>query len=176
MTSRCTRACKYCFVRQRKQTPPDPTIEMLLRGMVVLEKLGFRDVQVTGGEILLRKDIPTIIEALFEHDFSIAISTNGDLLSEELATAIFTFPIRSINFSLDSHKKEVFDSIRGKGAYDNTLNALKICRTFDTRIRIQSVLTNLNKDHIHEVPYFLHKQNIDLHVISGCVEKVLEKS
>ena len=69
-------------------------------------------VTFTGGEPTIAKDFLKIIEYT-ARNHKVQINTNGATLNKEKVTKLIDFGIWIINFSVDSHKKEVHDQIRG---------------------------------------------------------------
>ena len=89
------------------------TYEELERLVRVFHRLGVKKIRITGGEPLLRKDLPLLIRRLaaigIESDerLDIALTTNGSLLPH-LATDLAAAGLRRITVSLDSLDDEIF--------------------------------------------------------------------
>jgi len=95
-------------------------IEMLVRGFV---RLGVSKLRLTGGEPLLRKNLPQLIERLATIDGldDIALTTNGSLLAKQ-AQALRDAGLHRLTISLDSIDAERFHELSGgRGDLDSVL-------------------------------------------------------
>ncbi len=81
-------------------------------------------IAITGGEPLLRKDIVEIVEYSAQRTKTI-VSTNGTLVTEELARGLGPLPV-TFQVSLDGATAEVHDPIRGSGEFQRALNGIKL--------------------------------------------------
>src|SRR5690606_29711181 len=88
-------------------------IERLAR---IFISLGVEKIRLTGGEPLLRKDLPVLVKKLVSIDGlkDIALTTNGVLL-ERLAIPLKEAGLKRVNVSLDSLDDELFGKINGRG-------------------------------------------------------------
>ena len=86
ITDRCNERCLYCMPEGYKgweRRPDHLTADEIIRGVRVAAGMGFRKFRLTGGEPLVRRDVPEIVRAMatipgVEH---IGISTNGTKLA-----------------------------------------------------------------------------------------------
>jgi cyclic pyranopterin phosphate synthase len=84
------------------------TFEEICRVVGVFVDLGVRKVRLTGGEPLLRKDLPELVRMLRElGDFDVALTTNGALL-EQFAEPLAGAGLGRVTVSLDSLDPEIF--------------------------------------------------------------------
>lgn len=115
VTDRCNFRCPYCMPRDffGAEFPFLPregilTFEEIHRLASLCQTLGVRKIRLTGGEPLLRADLPVLVEMLARiPDVEIALTTNGSLLvhqAEELAAA----GLSRVTVSLDSLDDEAF--------------------------------------------------------------------
>jgi GTP 3',8-cyclase len=93
------------------------TFEEIVRLVRLFASLGVRKVRITGGEPLLRRDLPDLIRMLNEVDDieDIALTTNGVLLPR-YAAALRQAGLQRINVSLDAIHDEVFHRMNGGAA------------------------------------------------------------
>ena len=115
VTDRCNFRCGYCMPKEvfgsdfqflrRDQILSFEEITRLARIFVAA---GVRKIRLTGGEPLLRSELPKLIAMLAEiPDIDIALTTNGSLLTEQ-APALVAAGLRRITVSLDSLNDGVF--------------------------------------------------------------------
>jgi GTP 3',8-cyclase len=111
VTDRCNFRCVYCmpkeiFGRDFAFMERDQllTFEEIARLVRVLSKMGVEKVRLTGGEPLLRRDLPRLIGQIAAIDgiADIALTTNGSLLTQERARDLAAAGLRRITISLDS--------------------------------------------------------------------------
>jgi cyclic pyranopterin phosphate synthase len=132
VTDRCNFRCRYCMPREVF----GPGFEFLPRGEIlhfgeirqlagVFRRLGVRKLRLTGGEPLLRRELPRLVAMLAELDgMEIALTTNGSLLAEQ-ADALAAAGLGRVTVSLDSLDPEVF------------------ARMNDTRVPVERVLEGI---------------------------------
>jgi cyclic pyranopterin phosphate synthase len=124
VTDRCNFRCTYCMPKEvfGPDYPFLPreallTFEEIVRLVRLFASLGVRKVRITGGEPLLRRDLPDLIRMLNELDDieDIALTTNGVLLPR-YAAALRQAGLQRINVSLDAIHDEVFHRMNGGAA------------------------------------------------------------
>jgi cyclic pyranopterin phosphate synthase len=106
VTDRCNLRCAYCMPEEEYVWLPREEIlhfEEISRLVDVFIELGVDKVRLTGGEPLLRRDLPTLIEALAAKPGlrDLAITTNGVLLGEQ-ASALKAAGLHRVTVSLDT--------------------------------------------------------------------------
>lgn len=118
LTDRCNLNCAYCNPEQQKQCSKKAvqpmSDEQIVRLCGLFYQLGVRKVKLTGGEPLLRDNVPDLIGALKEtcHMQSVTITTNGVYLKQQLA-ALVQAGLDGVNISLDTLDEEHFTKITG---------------------------------------------------------------
>ncbi len=125
VTDRCNLSCLYCAPRRGGQIPPKLNHEEVLRYEEILRlvrigaELGISKVRVTGGEPLVRKDLPKFIKELskIEAISDISLTTNGVLLLKYLDRLKET-GIRRLNISLDTLNRKKFEKITGQNSFE----------------------------------------------------------
>jgi len=109
VTDRCNFRCPYCMPRDffGAEFPFLPregilTFEEIYRLAVIFQSLGMRKIRLTGGEPLLRADLPVLVELLARiPEIEIALTTNGSLLVHQ-AEALAEAGLSRVTVSLDS--------------------------------------------------------------------------
>jgi cyclic pyranopterin phosphate synthase len=117
VTDRCNFRCRYCMPRERfgKDHAFLPRAELLtfeeLARVVGLLNGTLRKVRLTGGEPLLRKDLPDLVQMLAKGvGLPIALTTNGVLLPQ-FAEALARAGLERLTVSLDALDKAVFSAV-----------------------------------------------------------------
>ncbi len=123
VTDRCNFRCTYCmpreiFGRDYAFLPRTEilTFEEIARLARIFVGLGVRKIRVTGGEPLVRKDLPDLVRQLagIPGVEDIALTTNGALLAAQ-AAALHDAGLRRVTVSLDSLDDAVFGAMNGVG-------------------------------------------------------------
>jgi cyclic pyranopterin phosphate synthase len=101
------------------------TFDEIERVAKAFADLGVNSIRVTGGEPLLRKNLPTLISKLSALDGinDISLSTNATLLSAH-ALSLKHAGLSRVNVSLDSLDQKTFANIFGRDALGNVLEEL----------------------------------------------------
>lgn len=129
VTDRCDLRCQYCLPKGYKGFhEPDQWLKFSEIQQIVASfaRLGVTRLRITGGEPLLRKDLPLLSEQLAQipgvQDLS--LSTNAIRLGK-YAQALKDAGITRVNVSLDSLKPQRFRELTGGGQLYKVINSLK---------------------------------------------------
>jgi cyclic pyranopterin phosphate synthase len=138
---------KYAWIDKREIL----TFEEITRLVRLFVKLGVTKVRLTGGEPLVRRDLPDLIVQLsgIEGLEDIALTTNGSRLSE-MARALKNAGLSRINVSIDTLDPEKFKRITKRGDLDNVLEGLSVAQSVGLEpIKINAVIERgVNEDDI----------------------------
>lgn len=129
ITDRCNFRCRYCMPAeglpwlQRSEVLTFEEIERLAR---ILAAMGVNHVRITGGEPLVRRDVPDLIERLVRVPGldDLALTTNGVAL-RTLAGPLVDAGLRRINVSLDSLDHTRFAEVTRRDMLDRVLEGLE---------------------------------------------------
>jgi cyclic pyranopterin phosphate synthase len=104
------------------------SFEEIERFVRIATRLGIRKVRVTGGEPLLRRDLPVLIAKLaaIEGIDDLALTTNGVLLADQ-AQALYDAGLRRINIHLDTLDRERFRKITRRDDFDRVMQGIETC-------------------------------------------------
>src|SRR5579864_1569463 len=144
VTDRCNIRCFYCMPEEnvtyaaREEILSFEEIERFVR---VAVSLGVTKLRVTGGEPLVRKDLPVLIRKLAELPGikDLALTTNGVLLAQH-AEALYEAGLRRLNVHLDTLDPERFLRITRRNDLDKVLHGLRIAKEIGySRIKLNAV-------------------------------------
>jgi MoaA/NifB/PqqE/SkfB family radical SAM enzyme len=114
----------------------------------------------SGGEPMIREDLPELAEFAVDQGMRVVLSTNGTLLTRELAYTFKKIGVSYVGVSVDGMEK-THDNFRGvKGAFDMTLRGIRICR--DEGIKVGMRVT-MNRKNVADIPALfelIEKENI----------------
>jgi radical SAM protein with 4Fe4S-binding SPASM domain len=157
VTQRCNHACLHCYnVWQGPQAPPYPRGELdTIRTLALLDKALnetiCHHVTLTGGEPILRPDLPILLDFLFQRHIPVTIISNGRLIDEQTAASLIGHGVGLFELPFLSHRSEMHDHLSGApGAWDAVLSATAGIRLHHGNVVAAFVLTRLNADHLYE--------------------------
>ena len=171
MTDRCNIRCFYCMPEEDVQYAPRQEIlsfEEIERFVRVAVSLGVTKIRVTGGEPLVRKDLPVLISKLCAipdvHD--VALTTNGVLLPR-YAQALYDAGLRRLNIHLDTLDRERFRKITRRDDLGKVLEGIDTAqRVGFQRIKINAVaVKNLVEPDIVPLARFGRERDIEIRYI-----------
>ncbi len=130
VTDKCNLRCVYCMPEKglpwlRKDE--FLSYEEIQAIVAVMAPIGLQRVRLTGGEPLVRKDLPRLVDLIASVPGirDLAISTNGVLLNE-LAGPLKESGATRVNVSMDSFRKDRLDGLaRRPGTFEKVLSGLE---------------------------------------------------
>jgi cyclic pyranopterin phosphate synthase len=149
VTDRCNLRCSYCMPAEIYG--PDfkflPRSEVLTYEEITLlvgafAKAGVRRVRITGGEPLLRRDLPRLVQLLtcIEPSLELSLTTNGVRL-EHFAGELLEAGLHRINVSLDGLDKEVVSALAGRAVDPELIwNNILLAQEMGFRVKVNAVL------------------------------------
>lgn len=148
LTPKCNMRCSYCY-----ETPEEPkTLDrvFLARIIRVFSDLGVDKVKLTGGEPLLRRDIPELIKDInacpnIKH---ISLTTNGMLLHRYIDT-MAEHGLKSCSISIDSLVAPKFAFITGQDVLPKVLEAVNRAANLIETVKVNCVvMKGVNDDEL----------------------------
>ncbi len=120
---------------------------------------GVKKIHFSGGEILVHPEILPILESASSRGVQVNCTSNGTLLTKEIARALTEIGVHSMSISLDSSKASLHDRLRGKkGAFKSTVRGLEHLiryRKKNPKIRVNTVVTRENLGDLDDLHAFL---------------------
>jgi cyclic pyranopterin phosphate synthase len=170
VTDRCDLRCFYCLPGDyRNFREPDEwlTFDEIERVIRAYASLGVQRVRVTGGEPLVRKNLPALVTQLAGiHGIEdLSLSTNAVSLSRQ-AAALKTAGISRINVSLDSLRADRFKDIT-KGNLDRVMEGLMSAKQagfYPIKINMV-IMKGVNDDEVEDMIEFCIEHNFTLRFI-----------
>ena len=148
VTDRCDLRCRYCMAEKMSFLPRREVLSLEEIAIIADRFIarGVRKIRLTGGEPLVRRDVPELARRIGRHLDAgtldeLTLTTNGTRLAhhaDELAAA----GIRRINLSLDSLDPEIYAFITRGGKLDPVLEGIDAARRAGIRIKINMVALN----------------------------------
>ncbi len=169
VTNRCPFHCWHCYNAGRSQAEVNTAGLSALAHQ--LQDLGAVMVTLTGGEPLLREDLPDILRA-FDSRSCLILGTTGEGLSAERAQALQKAGLFAVGISLDSDLEAEHDRLRGRpGAFRTALAGLKTARESGLYPYVVSVATREFLDRSRFMPFLRFAAAagaLEVHLLEPC--------
>src|SRR5438105_4478683 len=160
VTDRCNLRCGYCMPEEEYVWLPREEIlmfEEISRLVDVFIELGVDKVRLTGGEPLLRRDLPRLITMLAAKPAlrDLAITTNGVLLATE-APALRAAGLHRVTVSLDTLRPERFVALTRRSTHAQVLEGIAaVPRAGFTNTKLDTVvIRGVNDDELADLIEF----------------------
>lgn len=151
VTDRCNLRCHYCMPEDAYLWLPREdllTFEEISHLADLFSESGVDRIRLTGGEPLLRRNLPDLIAALAAKPWlrDLALTTNGVILAD-LAADLHTAGLHRLTVSLDTLRGDRFQRLARLDALANVLAGLEAARRVGfTGIKIDAVITRGDND------------------------------
>ena len=173
VTDRCDLRCTYCIPKGFKDFEEPAnwlTFDEITRVVAAFSRLGTRRFRLTGGEPLLRRNLPTLAASLsaLPGVEDLSLSTNATQLGQSART-LRDAGIKRINVSLDSLRGECVSSITGSDSLGKVLAGLSAASAagFES-IKINMVpMKGVNEDDIESMVAFCIEHGFILRLIEA---------
>jgi GTP 3',8-cyclase len=134
VTDRCNFRCQYCMPAEGLpwlERAEILTFEEITRLVSLMSRMGVHDIRLTGGEPLVRRDFPRLVEMLAGIDdvHELSVTTNGFLLERD-AEALVRAGVDRFNVSIDSLQKDRFYELTRRDALPKVLHGLEVLGSF----------------------------------------------
>ena len=154
LTRRCNLACQHCYMDAEKEASEELSLE---EGIHLVDDLAALKIPIlifTGGEPLLSRNFFAYAFHAREIGLRTVISTNGTLITPEVARLMAEAKIRYVGVSMDSITSQRHDSFRGvAGAWDRALQGMRNARDAGLKTGLRITLT---RDNWQDVPALLN--------------------
>jgi GTP 3',8-cyclase len=171
VTDRCNMRCRYCMPEPEYVWLPRESIltfEEIDRLAGIFAGLGVRKLRLTGGEPLLRHDLPALVRQLARHEpiEDIALTTNGILLARS-AAALRGAGLRRVTVSLDTLRPERMVAFARSARHAEVLEGIASARAagFDS-VKLNSVvIRGYNDDELLDLLDFARAKDVEIRFI-----------
>jgi cyclic pyranopterin phosphate synthase len=152
VTDRCDLRCTYCMTERQKFLPRADllSLEELDRLCSVFIGLGTKQIRLTGGEPLVRRDFMTLVARLGRHLRTgaldeLTLTTNGTRLAQ-FAGALADHGVRRVNVSLDTLDPIAFSRVTRGGDLDQVIAGIDAARAAGIAVKINAVMLRGTND------------------------------
>ena len=150
ITRRCNLKCLHCYAHARN-IPFDNELTTMEGKKLIDDLAGFGVpvLLISGGEPLVRKDLPELAAYAVEKGMRAVISTNGTLITPQMAGTLKKIGLSYVGISLDG-MEEINDRFRGvKGAFRSALKGIENCKKAGIKVGLRFTINKIN---VGEIP------------------------
>lgn len=158
---RCNLRCIHCYSQSHnREYSGELSHDEGLKLIDDLASFGAPVLLFSGGEPLMRSDIFELIDYARERGMRAVLSTNGTLISPEVASRLKELGLSYVGVSLDG-LKETNDRFRGvTGAFDAALEGIRNCREAGIKVGLRFTMNRRNAQDIPGIFDLLIEENI----------------
>jgi MoaA/NifB/PqqE/SkfB family radical SAM enzyme len=147
VTYRCNAKCDFCDIWEKPS--PYITIDNATQNFKDLKRLGVKVIDFTGGEPLLHRELPQLLDLAKSFGFITTVTSNA-LLYPKFAEKL-KGKIDMLHFSLDSPDEDKHNASRGVKLFDKFEESLEIAKSLGERPDILFTVFSHNIDEIETV-------------------------
>jgi MoaA/NifB/PqqE/SkfB family radical SAM enzyme len=172
LTARCNEQCVHCYADSSPYRTEALTRETMRSVLRDARELGFRVVQLTGGDPLVSPLCPEAAEYAAELGFPmVEVYTNGVALDGRLYERLREVGT-SFAFSFYSHDAETHDAItRTPGSHARTVRAIQRVVRDGLPVRVSTVVMEQNAGQLDETQRFLQRLGVPEGALGADVQR-----
>jgi len=161
ITQRCNLKCVHCYAHAKdKVFENELSTDEGKRLLDDLADFGVPVILFSGGEPLVRKDLPELAAYAVQKGMRAVISTNGTLISPKMARTLKEIGLSYVGISLDG-MEAINDRFRGiKGAFKSALEGIKNCQAAGIKVGLRFTINKANVAEIPAIFDLLEEMNI----------------
>jgi GTP 3',8-cyclase len=170
VTDRCDLRCVYCMPERGVEPLCCGDVlryEEILRLTRIFAGLGIRKIRLTGGEPLVRRNLPELVAGLKTTDGieTVALTTNGMLLADALPS-LMDAGLDAVNISIDALEEAVFRSITRRSGVDRVLKSIDAALACpDICVKLNCVPTDMNRSELLPLVRFAAERSLPMRFI-----------
>lgn len=164
---RCNLACKHCYATSADiDFPGELDTQKIFSVMDDLKRFGVPVLILSGGEPLLHPHIFEISRRAKDMGFYVGLSSNGTLITQDNIDDIISVGYDYVGVSLDG-MSEIHDRFRRKkGAFDDSMRGIRLCRDAGLKVGLRFTLTQDNASDLPNLLQLMDDEAIDKFYLS----------
>ena len=161
MTRRCNLHCIHCYSQSQDKFYPNELTTAEGKAMIDdLASFSCPVILFSGGEPLMRPDLPELAQYAVDRGIRAVISTNGTLIGQDTAATLKRIGLSYVGVSLDG-LRETHDHFRGtKGAFDKSIAGIRTCLEAGIKVGVRFTINRKNARDIPAIFDLLEAENI----------------
>ncbi|MFN8405133.1 MAG: radical SAM protein [Anaerolineales bacterium] len=161
----CNLKCEMCKHWRETREPPI-SMNRFREIISELALLGCKKIHFSGGEPMLRPQLPDLVEHATQLGMRVTLTTNGTLIDKVKAKRLIEAGLRGVNVSIDSPLRKMHEKIRGvEGSFKQTTRAVSLFNKYSHKgkltVRINTVVGRSNYQTLATLPDLAHELGAD---------------
>jgi len=150
ITRQCNLKCIHCYAQAKAMLQENELSNVEGRALIDdLSNMGIPVLLFSGGEPLIRPDMPELAEYAVQKGMRAVISTNGTLITQDIARKLKNIGLSYVGISLDG-MRAINDKFRGMtGAFDMALKGIENCQEAGIKVGLRFTINRFN---VNEIP------------------------
>ncbi len=163
ITRTCNLSCVHCYSSsEARKYGGELTTDEAFAVLDDLAEYGVPGVLFSGGEPLVRPDVFELAAYARSKKLHVVFSTNGTLITPEIARRFVDLGIAYVGISLDSADPATHDRFRGvEGAFERTIRGIRHCKEAGQKVGLRLTLTKVNADNIEALFDLIVREGIN---------------
>ncbi len=161
ITRQCNLKCVHCYAHARNISFENELSTKEGKNLIDdLAQFGVPVLLFSGGEPTIRQDLPELAAYAVKKGMRAVISTNGTLISEEMARTLKEIGLSYVGISLDG-MEEIHDRFRGvKGAFKSAIEGIKNSKKAGIKVGLRFTINKINASEITNIFNLLEDMDI----------------
>jgi MoaA/NifB/PqqE/SkfB family radical SAM enzyme len=154
VTTRCNQRCRMCEATASRAGERELSVGQVRSLAAVLRRMGVGVLVLSGGEPLLRPELPALVQAFTQQDLMVRMQSNGALQHPDQAWELSAAGLQEVSISLHSLDPAVHDVITGRpGSWEQALEGMAaFSQALAGRGRVHGVNITVCRLNLHELP------------------------
>jgi MoaA/NifB/PqqE/SkfB family radical SAM enzyme len=174
ITSRCNLRCEMCSAWKDANKADELTLEEIKNVISQCKEWGVKEINLCGGEPLISEIIFEVIDFAKASDMRVILTTNGTLITEDIAKRLIQSKLDIITISVDGARAATHDKIRVQpGAFDKIMQGVRHLNNCPDAKKLIKVfiltLSNYNFDELEEYFSLAKSMSIDALYLTSVV-------
>jgi 12,18-didecarboxysiroheme deacetylase len=160
-TRRCNLKCVHCYAHAKNVALDNELSTPEAKGLIDdLAQFGAPVLLFSGGEPLVRRDLPELAAYAVDKGMRAVVSTNGTLISKDIARTLKNIGLSYVGISLDG-MQAVNDRFRGvDGSFKAALKGIENCQEAGIKVGLRFTINKFNVNEIPKIFNLLEEREI----------------
>jgi SynChlorMet cassette radical SAM/SPASM protein ScmE len=158
VTGRCNLKCQYCFYADEMTALSDLPTEAWLKCFQELTAMGVRNVTLTGGEALTRRDFWELVDGVIANHMRYDMLSNGTLFTEKVIEQFNVgkrrIRLNSIQISIDGSTAEIHNMSR-PNSFERAMRGLRLLKAAGFPLTVRVTINRHNYKDLENIAHLL---------------------
>jgi radical SAM protein with 4Fe4S-binding SPASM domain len=168
LTYLCNNDCFHCYAGGSRKTQ-ELTTSQWKTALNKLWDFGVPQVAFTGGESLLRQDLPVLVAHAKKLGMIVGLITNGRLLTKDKVTELENAGLDFVQITIESHEEAVHNRMVGRDAFSETISGIKNSLDSSLKVTTNTTMTVLNANTVLDTVKILLEMGVTHIGLNGLI-------